>query len=72
MIVTTGKIIKIYVLDYLMNRDAESPGIVTVHHGKKVDQSIVLPANEKDMEAFIAAYKRICAENIEYRKKENE
>jgi hypothetical protein len=34
--------------------------------------TVELPANEKDMEGFIKAYRRICAEPVGYRKRNSE
>lgn len=71
MIVTTGKIIKIETLDkYYFERSAETPGLVTVRSASVLrngNEVLSLPANKNDMERFIAAYRRACEEQIDYR-----
>lgn len=70
MIVTTGRIIKVNAAGYYFERSAESPGLVTVQStrdGAASNGSMSLPSNAQDMEKFISAYRRICAEVIEYR-----
>ena len=68
-----------------LERTAESPGMVSVS-GKGSSENnpftfasstqpptvIYLPANKEESEAFIKAYRRICAESIEYRDSEVE
>lgn len=82
MIVTTGKIIKVEVYSsdvfrYVLERDSETPGVVTVHvmrsRGDHVASSVFeLPANEQAAAEFIRSYQRIIAEDVGYRKRENE
>lgn len=70
MIVTTGKIIKIKSGQYDFASSSESPGIVTVQHTH--GEHVTLPTNAQEMEEFIKAYRRTCAEELGYRKMENE
>ena len=70
MIVTTGRIIKVASGDYHMERNSETPGIVTVVHRRASSgqETIALPANPESMEQFIAAYRRAVGEDVGYRK----
>lgn len=82
MIVTTGKTIKIDEGKFHFERNSETPGIVVVTEGPPqppqyqynfvMKDRLVLPTNETEMEAFIAAYRRVVAEDVGYRKQENE
>ena len=69
MIVTTGRHIKVNVDKYQLERVAETPGRVTVYIG---GDEFHLPGNNVDAERFIAAYRRVLAEEVEYRKQEVE
>ncbi len=72
MIVTTGKHIIIELgsnYNYILERKAETPGIVTV---KCNNGSINLPGNQEEAERFIKAYRRALSEDIAYRKSEVE
>jgi hypothetical protein len=65
MIVTTGRHIKVEVLDFIFERTAETPGLVVLTTKKG---SIGLPANQEDMARVIEAYHRVCEEDVAYRK----
>jgi hypothetical protein len=75
MIITTGKRILVEINGYSFARDCATPGGVTVtkRFGRgDLPETIDLPANDTDRALFIAAYERVCAEEIEYRKVEAE
>ena len=74
MIVTTGKRISIELAGgIVLERDCKTPGGVRVTRPTDgVDATIWLPTNVEARSRFIAAYERICAEEIEYRKQEVE
>ncbi len=78
MIVTTGRHIRIEVgRNYLLERTSETPGGVRISDrgGLGVRRpepgQIDLPASPEEAERFIAAYRRIIAEDVEYRKVES-
>lgn len=72
MIITTGKRVSIEIHGYRLERDCATPGGVTVHQtgsvGCSPPEPFWLPANDQERARFIAAYNRICDEDIEYRK----
>lgn len=70
LIVTTGKSIKVEVGAHRVERSCETPGIVHVYD--REGRYISLPVNEGEREAFIAAYRRACAEDVPYKKSEVE
>ena len=73
MIVTTGKHIKVELLSGLkLELTAERPGAVVVYGRPGCNERVELPAAKDDAEAFIAAYRRIIAEDVAYRKTEVE
>jgi hypothetical protein len=65
MIVTTGRIIKIDAAEFFFERTSETPGCVHVRDKKGV--TLKLPANPREMESWIAAYRRACGEDVGYR-----
>jgi hypothetical protein len=70
VIVTTGKIIKVQIDGYSLERTAEKPGQVAVLHrnGQRMD----LSSNAAEAQRFIDAYKRVIDEDIGYRKRDCE
>jgi hypothetical protein len=77
MIATTGRHMKVDGPGgYTFERTAESPGMVTLRlrspRGGGVAELIELPAHASEMEALIAGYRRIVAEEVGYRTMENE
>jgi len=67
MIITTGSIVKILTVNSIeLERTAETPGSVSVMFANGA--VFCLPGNPEDAHAFIAAYRRIVEEPIEYRK----
>lgn len=71
MNITTGKHVIIETGDFTFKRTAETPGGVTVHRrpisSGREPEVIGLPAQRDAAERFIAAYRRIIAEDVEYR-----
>jgi hypothetical protein len=66
MIITVGKTVKIEtVWGITLTRSCETPGLVTVI--LKDGQHLKLPANNDEVEGFIAAYRRVVVEDIPYR-----
>lgn len=74
MIVNIGKRIRIETGRYLFHADADTPGLVTVTHAPRGEdaQVLSLPGNPEEGERFIAAYRRVLAEDLGYRIKETE
>lgn len=72
MTVITGKTIRVEILGYVFDRCSDTPGLVTVKRRKMDCGEMGLPTHEGEMEAFIAAYRRVVAEDIEYRRMEHE
>jgi len=70
MIVNLGKRIKVASLIYNFERDADTPGKVTVSSRNK--QVFELPGFSQDAESFIEAYRRCISEDIAYRTSEVE
>lgn len=68
MIITTGRHIRIEIIDAIFERTAEAPGVVKLITKKG---NLELPANQTDMSNFIEAYRRICMEDVAYRKLED-
>jgi hypothetical protein len=73
MIITTGRTIKAHLLSgglpYTLERTSATPDVVWV-----LDQSgrLALPGNKDEAERFIAAYRRVLEEEIDYKKEEVE
>jgi len=75
MNITTGKHIVVESGDFSFKRTAETPGGVTVTRqaARHQDPQVMgLPAQRDAAERFIAAYRRIIEEDVEYRKVEFE
>ena len=74
MNITTGKHVRINTGNFIFERTAETPGIITVRCMEKSSYSeaevMHLPAQSDYAERFIAAYRRIIEEDVEYRKAE--
>ena len=74
MNITTGKHVRIETGKFTFDRTAETPGSITVRgkaNSRYSEAEVMhLPAQREDAERFIAAYRRIIAEDVEYRKTE--
>jgi len=72
MIVTTGKIIRVETRGgFTFERNSETPGMVRVS-SRRMNETMELPANDEEVQAFCEAYVRAAKEDVGYRKKENE